>query len=137
MVFDAALAPRTPTEFFAWYELQTDWRDDQAYDDPDICSPALRAWFLDMIVAFPPLNGPHAIADSPLALTDYSIGRDVIYIAFAWSQADAAFEQCNALVAKHGVGLFNPSSIEGRVCFPDGTSFDANPLAAKPWWKFW
>ncbi|MFT3806553.1 hypothetical protein [Arenimonas sp.] len=137
MVFNAAAAPRAPAEFFAWYELQTDWRDEGRYDDPAICEKALRAWFTDMIVEFPAANGADAsAADSP-RLSDYSLSKEVIYAAFAWSQADAAFAQASALAGKHGLGLFNPSSLEGRVSFPDGLAFDANPPAAKPWWKFW
>ena len=137
MVFDPASAPRTPREFFAWYELQIDWRDDRTYDDPGACSDALRAWFLEMIVYFPAAGEPHASdADSP-RLSDYSVDRDIIYVAFPWSQADEAFERASALATKHRVGIFNPSSMEGPVLFPDGPGFDANPPATRPWWKFW
>jgi hypothetical protein len=49
---------------------------------------------------------------------DYSIGRSVIYAAFAWSQAETAFEAVNRLAAKHGVGFFDVSSEQGEIRFP-------------------
>lgn len=132
MVFEPTSAPRTPREFFAWYERQIDWRDDRTYDDPGACAEALRAWFLEMIVDFPAAGGPHASDADSSRLSDYSIDRDIIYAAFPWSQADEAFERASALAIKYRLGIFKPSSMEGPVRFPEDPGFDANPPPAKP-----
>jgi hypothetical protein len=51
-------------------------------------------------------------------VTDYSIGRSVIYAAFAWSQAGAAFETMSRLADKHRVGFYDVSSDQGEIRFP-------------------
>ena len=141
MVFEPSAAPRTPVEFFAWYEQQAEWSEDHSYDSHAVCGLQLASWFLEMAQTFPPLNGPLATEEESPRLTDYSIGRSVIYAAFGWSQVEPSTELMTALARKHGVGFFNPSSMEGPVQFPDGLSFNANPpfnkASGKPWWKFW
>lgn len=51
--------------------------------------------------------------------TDYSIGRDVIYVAFSWSLAEQAYEKMKTLAEKHAVGFFDASCDEGDILFPD------------------
>ena len=69
-----------------------------------------------MIKTFPPMNGPLASdeADNPM-VTDYAVGRSVIYGAFAWSQANSAYEHVKNLAAKHGIGFFDVSSSSGDI----------------------
>jgi hypothetical protein len=119
MVFDPNAAPREREEFLAWYGVQTEWAEDHSYDDPKVTSPSLTNWFAEMIEVFPPLNGPFASIDydNP-KVTDYSIGRSVIYAAFGWSQAELAFEAVDRLAAKHGVGFFDVSGEDGEIRFP-------------------
>jgi hypothetical protein len=52
--------------------------------------------------------------------TDYSVGRSLIYAAFAWSQAQDAHATVFGLAAKHGVGFFDASSELGEVWWQDG-----------------
>ena len=119
MVFDAPAAPRSRKAFMGWYEKQTEWAESHGYNNPETPAPALQAWFRDIIKTFPPMNGPLA-SDDPddPKVTDYSLGRSVIYGAFAWSEAEAAHQLAKELAAKHGVGFFDVSAEAGDVWFP-------------------
>ena len=118
MVFDASAAPPSRKQFMDWYEKQTAWGESHGYNDPAIPVLALQSWFREMIQTFPPMNGPLA-SDDPddPKVTDYSLGRSVIYGAFAWSEAEAARELVKELAAKHGVGCFDVSA-EGDIWRP-------------------
>ncbi len=52
---------------------------------------------------------------------DYSIGKDVIYAAFAWSTAEEAYDLTQKLAKKHDVGFFDVSGDDGDIILPDGT----------------
>ena len=125
MVFEPASAPAERKAFLAWYEGQAEWEEDHEYDDPEVCSPALKAFFLDLIQQYPAMNGPYA-ADDPedeadeVRLTDYTIGTTLIHMAFAWSQAEDAYAEVSRLAAKHQVGFFDASSEQAAVWLPDG-----------------
>ena len=125
MVFEPTSAPAARKEFLAWYEGQAEWAEDHEYDDPKVSSPALKAFFLDLIQQYPPMNGPYAAEDldeeeDEVRLTDYTIGTALIYIAFAWSQEQAAYAEVSRLAAKHQVGFFDASSEQAAVWLPDG-----------------
>lgn len=125
MVFALEVAPRDRASFMEWYDAQTEWQEDHSYNDPTVCTPALRAWFMEMIQSYPAMNGPYAQEDLPEdegSVTDYSVGRFAIYAAFSWSKADEAYEHTFRLAAKHGVGFFNASSDKSEVWLPDGKS---------------
>jgi hypothetical protein len=121
MVFDPDAAPRDRTAFMAWYARQTQWTEAHGYNNPDVPTPALRAWFGEIIQWFPPMNGPLRSddVDDP-RVTDYSVGESVIYGAFAWSQADAAHQRMKGLAAKHRVGFFDVASNEVSLPTPGG-----------------
>jgi hypothetical protein len=126
MVFDPTAAPREQEAFMAWYDAQTQWGEGHSYDNAQLTTPELRAWYDELRETFPAMNGP----DSPLQqaandsalwddphVTDYSVGRHVIYAAFAWSIAEQAREAVVSLAEKHRVGFFDASG-NGRVVFP-------------------
>lgn len=98
-------------------------------------------WFLEMKESFPAMNGPYASddVDDP-KVTDYSIGRDVIYAAFGWSQAEHAYPKMFELAEKHRVGFFDPSG-SGEIFVPDETGtltvLGGKNKKSMPWWKFW
>lgn len=121
MVFDAGKAPLDRDQFMDWFDQRMESEDDSE-GDPAICSPELRAWFMDMIQRYPPLNGIYAAPwdGEDATSSDYALYPDMIYICFAWSQAEQAFEDTFALAAKHGVGFFNVSSGTSAVWIPDG-----------------
>jgi hypothetical protein len=122
MVFRPDIAPRTRTEFMDWYADQTQWKEEHSYDDPAVTSHNLEKWFLEMINSYPAMNGPYAKdedADNEF-VTDYSVGKNVIYTAFSWSLAEQAYEKMKSLAQKHEVGFFDASADDGDILFPDG-----------------
>ncbi len=137
MVFNPNKAPRSESEFRTWYENQTEWEEDHDYDDPNVSSEELRNWFLEMIKDFPALNGPYASEDVDVPrLTDYSVGIDIIYAAFPWSESERAFSRMRELAEKHQVGFFEVSGSED-ILFPDENGKLQKASGAKAWWKFW
>ncbi|MFC3717029.1 hypothetical protein ACFONC_12775 [Luteimonas soli] len=122
MVFDPTAAPKERESFMAWYDKQTEWSEEHSYDDPVVTAPALQAWFQEMIQFFPPMNGPLAVDSDASEVTDHSIGKSVIYCAFAWSVAERAYNKTRELAVKHRVGFFDVSSDEGEILFPAPSS---------------
>lgn len=111
MVFEPAAAPKEAAPFLAWYAQQTDWNDTDDYDDYDSTTPRLRAFFLDMVATHPPINGPLAadeLDDSDIRLTDYSIGRDIIYLGGSWENADTALALALQLAESTGSAYSTP-----------------------------
>lgn len=108
LVFEASAAPSDPAAFLAWYEALTEWREGHSYDDPTLCGPALRAWFLRMIETFPALNGPFAGAPDKRT-TDYSIARTAIYVGFSNAEGGRAYTQSFELARKCGLGFYGVS----------------------------
>lgn len=135
MVFRKEAAPKTRADFMKWYQEQTKWKEEHDYNDPANTSIELRNWFMEMIQTFPAMNGLFASedADNP-NISDYSIGKDVIYVAFAWSLAEQAYNKMLELAEKHEVGFFDVSSDNGDILFPENGKL--KPID-KPWWKFW
>ncbi len=129
MVFEKTKAPAAKKEFMAWYEKQVEWGEEHDYETIGVSSPALQNWFMEMKETFPPMNGEYAPAPELLDeeeglesyMTDYSIGREVIYAAFSWSVAEEAYELMCSLAQKHKVGFFDVSSDDGDIILPDGT----------------
>ena len=143
MVFEATAAPKARKDFMLWYKQQTQWSEVHGYDDPKVSSQPLRTWFMEMIESFPPMNGPYASddVDNP-KVTDYSVGKDIIYAAFAWSQADSAFASMASIAKKHNVGFFDVSADEGAIVFPSEFESFTKLAAAtgqtrRPWWRIW
>jgi hypothetical protein len=121
-VFDPEVTPRTRVDFRAWFDRQTEWTESHGYNDPDVRVPALRNWFRDMITSFPPMNGPlrSANVDDP-SVTDYSVGRHLIYGAFASSVGAAAYQAAWALAQTHRVGIYNLSDDPNDIWIPGPT----------------
>jgi hypothetical protein len=120
MVFRPDSAPKTRSEFMTWYHEQIKWSEGHSYNDPIVTSEELKSWFTAMISAFPAMNGPYAVDDSDNEfVTDYCIGKDVIYVTFAWSIAERAYEVMKSFAEKHEVGFFDASANDGDILFPD------------------
>ncbi len=120
MVFRPDIAPKTRPEFINWYQNQTQWAEEHSYDDPIVTTDNLKNWFMEIIATFPAMNGLHAKEEDEdnEFVTDYSIGRDVIYAAFSWSLAEQAYKKMKTLAQKHKVGFFDASADEGDILFP-------------------
>lgn len=124
VVFDPTVAPIEHDEFLSWYNEQTEWEEPHNYDDPQVSSVALRAWFLDIIVKFPAMNGPYTNNDLPnddVTVTDYSIGSTLIYATFSWSKMQEAYKATFRFATKHRLGFFDMSSDTGGVWLPDSS----------------
>ena len=129
MVFEKSKAPTSKKEFILWYEKQVEWSEEHDYKTISVSSPALQNWFMEMKDTFPPMDGEYApdpdLLDEDENLeshtVDYCIGRDVIYVAFAWSVADEAYKLMRSLAQKHNVGFFDVSTDNGDIILPDGT----------------
>jgi hypothetical protein len=122
MVFEPSDAPSNRALFLEWYRRQTQWGDTHGYNDPTVSAVKLRSWFLEIIQRFPPLNGPLSTDELPEdedSVTDYSLGKSVIYCSFAWSKAEQAHSTVFELAQKHGVGFFDVSSNDAKLWFPD------------------
>jgi hypothetical protein len=125
-VFDPRLELRDRTSFEAWYDERTEWEDGLNYDNPENASTALRAWFHEIRQTFRPINGPlsrdgagEKVGDR---FADYTIARDIIYVAFSWDDAEFAHAKVKELAAKHGVGFLDASSMDGAAWFPASES---------------
>ena len=44
---------------------RTKWKEEHSYDNPDVSTPGLRTWFLEIIQSFPAMNGPFSPDDFP------------------------------------------------------------------------
>ncbi|NHZ79424.1 hypothetical protein F2P44_09065 [Massilia sp. CCM 8695] len=123
MVFAPEAAPKKREAFLAWYDEQAEWGEGHSYADPAVASPALQAFYADIVHTFPALAledlaGEDNDEDSPG--TDYTIGKSLIYITFSWDQIDEAHATVTRLAAKHGVGFFDVSSDIAETWLPDG-----------------
>ena len=100
MVFLPDSAPTDREDFMDWCDAQTEWYEGHSYDDPIKTAPSLSDLFKELVVSFPALNGPYAIAELPedeSLLTDYCIGTHVIYFGFSWDQVDYAHSELHLL----------------------------------------
>ncbi|MGZ8304191.1 MAG: hypothetical protein ACXW2U_16740 [Telluria sp.] len=114
IVFAPEAAPSKRAEFLDWYEQQTEFSDDEAYDDPAIATPPLQAFFAELASEFPPAQGEEETG------TDYIIGPSLIYMTFFdWDKIDDAHGAVSRLAAKHMLGFFDISSDLGEVWLPD------------------
>jgi hypothetical protein len=79
LVFDPKEPPSDRAGFMDWYKQQNGGSEDHSYNDPVVSTPELRNWFFEMILTYPPMNGPLASVDvdNP-KVTDYSVGRSAI-----------------------------------------------------------
>lgn len=128
MVFDPEAAPKTKQAFDQWYQQQTQWAEDHNYDDPVVCpNQNLIDFFLELIKFYPAMNGP--LSDDELMeqldeqgldayMTDYSIGKHLIYGGFAWSLAQKAHELVTELAAKYNLGFYDPSNAPDDIYLP-------------------
>ena len=87
----------TDEDFPQWWDRVSRWEEPHRYDSIERATPAIRAFYRDLIRAFPPFNGPDALSDAELEereeqglpVADYTIGADYIYVSVGWSDANA------------------------------------------------
>ena len=116
--FIATAAPQNADDFDEWLDAE----DETAMIDPKDLSTALKAWYDELKVSYPPLNGPDAPSDDNLDdpnIIDYYFCSDRIGTAITFSASEKAVEDLLAAAGKHGVGVFDPQ--DGSVYFPDSS----------------
>ncbi len=121
MVFEPSVAPRKRDAFLGWYHEQAKWSEDHGYDDPIVTSPALQQWYEAIRRSYPNMNGPGAADDDHIDdAVDYCIGKNVIYAAFRWTQAEEVYPAVRQLAVEHQVGFYDVSGDEGEgeIYFP-------------------
>ncbi len=106
MVFDPQGPPPDRKGFLEWCQQQTLWSEGHSYDNADLATSDLRAWYRDMLSQYPAMNGPDSSGDvdNP-KVTDYTIGRSTIYAAFSWSEAEGALDVMFRLAGKASGGI--------------------------------
>lgn len=115
MVFDPAAVPsKKRGPFLDWYDQQAEWEEGHDYDDAAVSTPALRAFYEEIVQAFP------AQQEDEGPGTDYTIGASLIYLTFEWDKIDEAHETVFRLAGKHAVGFFDVSSDLAEAWLPDG-----------------
>jgi len=107
--------------FIRWWKARARWNEGLDYFNPDNAQGQLRLWFNEMIVTYPPLNGPGRLPfDHPRMemAADYNIGTDIIYVGFSagYSRRDAAARSF-CVAEKHHIGIFFNSD-DGDVWMP-------------------
>ncbi|HEX8610229.1 MAG TPA: hypothetical protein VF800_03000 [Telluria sp.] len=132
MVFAVEAAPKKREPFLAWHEEQTELGEDHSYADPAVTTPALQAFYADIVQTFPamPLDEREDAdeddeeddedEDDNGTDTDYTIGTAFIYMSFPWNQIDDAHATVTRLAGRHGVGFFDVSSDIAETWLPDG-----------------
>lgn len=117
MVFAPEAAPaKKRGPFLDWYDEQAEWKEGHGYDDPVVCSPALRAFYTELVQDFPAIIGDDDRG------TDYTIGKALIYMTFEWDKVDQAYEAVFRLAGKHALGFFDASSDLAETWLPDNKS---------------
>ena len=115
-----------------WYDgLNNDWAEDIDYNDYRHATPSLQSWFLEMKDIVRPMNGEFAPPEDEIDAgdfkeADYTIGKEHIYVAFAWSDAERVYPLVKELAKKHDVAFFDVSG-SGDLIYPDGTILNIPP----------
>jgi len=96
----------TDEDFPQWWDRVSQWEEPHHYDSIERATPAIGAFYRDLIRAFPPFNGPDALSDDEvdarlaqgLPVADYTIGEDLVYVGVSWSAAVAYVSDDGAIV---------------------------------------
>ena len=103
----------TDEDFPQWWDRISQWEEPHHYDSIERATPAIRAFYRDLIRAFPPFNGPDALSDAELEereeqglpVADYTIGADYIYIGVGWSDANALVKIVGQMAWTHRLAV--------------------------------
>lgn len=116
MVFEKSKAPTNHAEFMKWYLQKTQWSANCDYNDISHACENLQKFFYKVKDIFPPMNGPFSptvkeLSENPKLeplLSDYCIDDDLIYIAFAYSVSERAYDIIRRAAYFSDIGFFNP-----------------------------
>lgn len=146
LVFNPEIAPRNRSDFMNWYNNLTKWEEQRDYNSPIGMTGNLPTFFEQLREEFPAMNGPFAyefnqVEPKPPSfwrkffkgtqthkaetfdealITDYTLAENAIYMAFARSVADRAFNRVFNTALSTGVGFFNVSANNGAIVHDAG-----------------
>ena len=117
----------TDEDFPQWWDRVSRWEEPHRYDSIERATPAIRAFYRDLIRAFPPFNGPDALSDDEvdarlaqgLPVADYTIGEDLVYVGVSWSAANALVTTVSELAWTHRLAVAYVSDDGAIVRPPD------------------
>ncbi len=100
-------------DFPQWWDRGSRWEGPHHYDSIERATPAIRAFYRDLIRIFPPFNGPDALSDDEvdaclaqgLPVADYTIGDDLVYVGVSWSAANALVATVSELAWTHRLAV--------------------------------
>ena len=126
----------TDEDFPQWWEQVSRWEEPRDYDTTEGSTPAIRAFYRDLIRAFPPFNGPDALSDAELEereeqglpVADYTIGEDLVYVGVSWSAANALVTTVSELAWTHRLAVAYVSDDGAIVRPPDQPAQPASGL---------
>jgi len=121
--FDLDSTPADDAALLEWYAQQAEWGEPHSYSDASVTTPALSAFYRDLITTHPPLNGPEApgFEDYIVDSADYCIGHTIVYVCFGWSVATRARDAFLRLGAKHRVGVCEISASPAVIHRPNAS----------------
>ena len=105
LAFDVTGSPDDEEALLAWFNEDAKWSEPHTYDDASVTTPALRAFYRDLIKSYPPLHGPDAPPYRHSRLADYSIGQSIVYVSLGSSMARQGLATFLRLGATHRVGV--------------------------------
>ena len=125
MIFEPAAV--SDEDFPQWWEQVSRWEEPRDYDTTEGSTPAIRAFYRNLIRAFPPFNGPDALSDAELEereeqglpVADYTIGEDLVYVGVGWSAANALVTTVSELAWTHRLAVAYVSDDGAIVRPPD------------------
>ena len=104
----------TDEDFPQWWEqVVAQWDEPGDFSTIDGSTPAIRAFYRDLIRVFPPFNGPDALSEEELEereeqglpVADYTIGADYIYVGVGWSDANALVKIVGQMAWTHRLAV--------------------------------
>ena len=103
MVFDKTVL-QTKEGFMKWYRQQIQWNDDHDYNRLSVMSRTQQKLFMETKDVFLPMKSeyvPDYDENYDHYISDYSIGRYFIYITFAWSREQEAYQKLCSLSLRY------------------------------------
>ena len=121
----------TDEDFPAWWQRQSQWAEPVDYNDTSHATPAIRLFMADLAETFPPMNGPLRPTEAQLEahpelddrLSDYSIGRQLVFADFGFSvdpdeNGELAERRFMQLAYRHGLAIVLTTG-DGTILRPD------------------
>ena len=106
--------PRVISDYSQWLSAEIDRTEPSLRDDSSILRKPLRAFYRELLLDYPALNGRDRTEDDALIdkAVDYCFTHDAIEVSCGLSQADQVYKRMSALARKHGLCLYSVNTFE-------------------------